>query len=90
MISKLTALVKVGKDKAYDYMFAHKADVGTVERMNVSATYYDQVTSMISCYWSSLHEPTYIIDNLYIGSAVNAASYDELKRLNIQIIMNVT
>ena len=35
-------------------------------------------------------EPTHIIDNLYLGSAYNAASYDVLNKHNIKIIMNMT
>lgn len=35
-------------------------------------------------------EPTHIIDNIYIGSAINAASYDTLKENNIGMILNMT
>jgi len=35
-------------------------------------------------------EPTYVIDNIYLGSAYNAASYDILKKLDIKLIINVT
>ena len=35
-------------------------------------------------------EPSHIIDNIYLGSAYNAASYDTLKKLNITTIINVT
>ena len=34
--------------------------------------------------------PTHIIDNLYLGSAFNAASYDVLKDLDIRVILNIT
>lgn len=34
--------------------------------------------------------PTYIIDNIYLGSAFNAASYNTLKDLNIKVIFNIT
>ena len=35
-------------------------------------------------------KPTHIIDNIYLGSAFNAASYYDLKELNIRSIINVT
>ncbi len=35
-------------------------------------------------------EPTHVIDNIYLGSAFNAASYRILKKLDIKIIINVT
>ncbi len=34
--------------------------------------------------------PTHIIDNIYLGSAFNAASYDALKENNITSILNIT
>ncbi|AYV77013.1 MAG: dual specificity phosphatase [Barrevirus sp.] len=38
-------------------------------------------------FWS---EPTHVIDNIYLGSAYNAASYKTLKNRNIKVIMNAT
>lgn len=41
--------------------------------------------------WSVfMGNPTLIIDNIYLGSAMNAASYDDLKNNNIKLIINVT
>ena len=40
-----------------------------------------------STFWS---RPTHAIDNIYLGSAFNAASYDLLKELNIKMIINAT
>ena len=34
--------------------------------------------------------PTHIIDNIYLGSAFNAASFYTLKNLNIKMILNIT
>jgi len=36
------------------------------------------------------NKPTRIIDNIYLGSAFNAASYRTLKKLNIKVILNVS
>ncbi len=35
-------------------------------------------------------KPTHIVDNIYLGSAFNAASYDTLKENNITTILNIT
>ena len=35
-------------------------------------------------------KPSHIIDNIYLGSAFNAASYYDLKENNIKVILNVT
>jgi atypical dual specificity phosphatase len=44
--------------------------------------------------WSQLvvffKSPTHIIDNIYLGSAFNAASYYKLKKLNIGLVINMT
>ena len=36
------------------------------------------------------NDPVHIIDNIYLGNAYNAANYNNLKDLNIKIIINVT
>jgi protein-tyrosine phosphatase len=45
--------------------------------------YYDEYTTFFS-------QPTHIIDNIYLGSAFNAANYGTLKDHNIKVIINVT
>jgi len=35
-------------------------------------------------------EPTHIIDNIYLGSAINASHYNTLKERNIELIINMT
>ncbi|CAH6421146.1 Dual specificity protein phosphatase [uncultured virus] len=45
--------------------------------------YYEEYLTFFSC-------PTHIIDNLYLGSAFNAASFSTLKELNIKVILNIT
>lgn len=41
-------------------------------------------------YTTLLSGPSHIIDNIYLGSAFNAASYSNLKELNIKMIINAT
>lgn len=38
-------------------------------------------------FWS---DPTPVVDNIYLGSAFNAASYDLLKKLGVKVIINAT
>ena len=45
---------------------------------------------IIKEYTNFFTEPSYIIDNIYLGSAFNAASYETLIKYNIKIIINVT
>ena len=41
-------------------------------------------------YSTFLSDPTPVIDNIYLGSAFNAASYDLLKKLDVTVIINAT
>lgn len=50
---------------------------------------YDKLSTMEQLSWF-FTEPTFIIDNIYIGSAHNAANKNLLDRLNIKYIVNVT
>lgn len=46
--------------------------------------------SLLDQYRTLLDEPTLIIDNIYLGSAYNAASYNTLQKYNIKVIFNIT
>jgi len=43
---------------------------------------------IIKEYTNFFTEPSYIIDNIYLGSAFNAASYETLIKYNIKIIIS--
>jgi hypothetical protein len=53
------------------------------KRILPEVTYTEAVTTFFN-------DPTHIIDNIYLGSAFNAASYDTLKKHNIKVILNIT
>jgi len=53
------------------------------ERICPKSGYYETFKFMVST-------PTHIVDNIYLGSAFNAASYQTLKNLNIKVIINAT
>lgn len=82
MFNSIVALYKVIVDKSYDY-FVNNQETSTNQRVDNSINYYNQFKTFFS-------EPTYVIDNIYIGSAYNAASYNTLKKFNIHTILNIT
>lgn len=55
-----------------------------------SSNRINEELGLINRYTIFFQEPTYVTDNIYLGSAYNAASYDKLKSLNIKLIINVT
>lgn len=58
-------------------------DETTNSRIYPEVGYYDEYTTFFSY-------PTYICDNIYLGSAFNAASYDTLQELDIKVVLNIT
>jgi len=52
-------------------------------RICPQSSYYDSYTAFFS-------SPTHIVDNIYLGSAFNAACYDILIELNINVVINAT
>jgi len=81
-LSYISAAYRVGKDGIYDFVFA-KENTTTDERIYSSCGLYNTYTTFFS-------EPTHIIDNIYLGSAYNAANYTQLKDKGIEIIINMT
>jgi len=55
----------------------------TSKRLFKSYSLYEEYTTFFD-------SPTHIIDNIYLGSAFNAASYYKLVELDIKIVINVT
>jgi len=80
--SSLMAFYRVALDKTYDYL-SNTKQTSTTERVGTSPSYWTQITTFLA-------SPTHVIDNIYIGSAYNAACYSTLKNLGIEVIMNIT
>lgn len=59
------------------------------ESKNGTKRIYDTV-GFFQKYSTFLNKPTHIIDNIYLGSAFNAASYRTLKKLDIKVIINIS
>lgn len=81
MSNYLLALPKVIYDKSYDFYY-NKVD-RKFKRIYPDNSYLEQYSTFV-------YPPTEIIDNIYLGSAFNAACFYQLKTLNIGLILNVT
>jgi hypothetical protein len=81
-ISHICSTIYVVKDKVSHYI-NNENPSKQPERISPIVNYYDQYTT---CY----SPPTYILDNIYLGSAYNAANYTILKDTGIDIIINIT
>lgn len=79
--SYFTATYRVLFDRACELYNNSTND--TANRMFTESSIYDKYTTFFQ-------SPTHIIDNIYLGSAYNAANFYQLKDLNIEIILNVT
>ncbi len=74
-------------DEMQDYNTLLKVENYNSEKGNKrifpDISYYDQINMFFG-------NPTHIVDNIYLGSAFNAASYSTLKDFNIKVIFNIT
>tara|TARA_R100001163_G_C5067592_1_gene206856 strand:+ start:541 stop:1317 length:777 start_codon:yes stop_codon:yes gene_type:complete len=78
----LSISTRVLKDKLW-YGLWHFDLFEKVDRCYANESYYASLTGLLS------QEPTHIIDNLYLGSAFNAADYTWLTNNHIDIVINV-
>ncbi len=60
----------------------------SIDKINNPRIY--PMASRLESYKSLSEDPTLIVDNIYLGSAYNAATYSTLKKLDIKVIINVT
>jgi hypothetical protein len=88
-MDSILACYRVLYDKTYDYFFKQSTHP-KIERIYPVNTYYDYFYNIINQYYFFFSSPTHIIDNIYLGSAFNAASYYTLINLQIKKIINVT
>lgn len=80
--NRLWIISKVFWDKCYYTLFKHFDLFDSVQRIYPENAYYP--------WWHLLHEPSLIVDNLYLGSAFNAADQVWLEKNQIRVIINVT
>lgn len=80
-IHKLFALYKIFYDKGYHLMYSDNKEVLRYEKDDIP---------LYNKFYNLVNKPCHVIDNLYIGSAYNAADYYMLKDINIGLIVNVT
>lgn len=87
--NNIIAPIKVVCDKSYEYIYYYfyeyfkEEDKIEIDRIYKRISTYKQVISFFD-------QPTYIIDNIWLGNARNAASFYDLKEKNIKLIINVT
>ena len=84
----ITAPIKVLYNKSHSYIKNYFYNKNYDQNIEIERYYdridtYSQVLSFFKC-------PTYIIDNIYVGNARNAASKSILTENNIKMIVNVT
>lgn len=74
-------------DTLEDYIGVLKIELYENENESMRIYPASGIYNEYATFWSN---PTHAIDNIYLGSAFNAASYDLLKELNIKMIINAT
>ncbi|AYV78970.1 MAG: dual specificity phosphatase [Edafosvirus sp.] len=72
-----------------DIKLSDHIDTNKYQNENENTKLYP-LSSYKTEFLSFIAEPTYITDNIYLGSAFNASNYELLKRLNIKLIINAT
>lgn len=73
----------------YRILYDRLQEIWDTQENNTEDRIFDR-SSMFDQYTTFFCSPTHIIDNIYLGSAFNAANYSQLSNLNIQVIINVT
>lgn len=81
IFSYISATYRILSDKACEYWDVN--DNNTDNRIFDGSSIYNQYTTFFC-------SPNHIIDNIYLGSAFNAANYSQLSDLGIEVIINVT
>lgn len=76
-----------GKDKMQDYEGVINIEIYQDETTNSRIL---PPVGKVQEYTTFFGKPTPVVDNIYLGSAFNAASYNTLKKLNIKLIINAT
>lgn len=82
-VEYLSILGKVLKDKAWHTIWNFDL-FEKVDRCYPKESYYHSIYKLV------MNDPSWIVDNIYLGSAFNAADYRWIKSNNIKHIVNVT
>lgn len=89
----ITSSISIIFDKSGDFLknIFTSTDNDIVDEKN--KTYkkrlFNHISYLIQLEWF-YNEPTHIIDNIYLGSAINASHYNTLKDRDIGLIINMT
>ena len=89
----LTAGIRVLYDRTSDYLNYYMTDASNnpqqMYRYNERVRIFDTIP-MMTQFKTFMYNPTYIIDNIYLGSAYNASNKELLQSNNIRYIINIT
>ena len=90
----LTAGIRELYDRTSDYLnYYMSADVSNntqqLYRHNERHRIFDTIP-MMTQFKTFMYNPTYIMDNIYLGSAYNASNKELLQSYNIRYIINIT
>lgn len=87
-MNTLVSITSVIKDKILDKIEnLYYNNYDTVDRLYKENDLYHHVSETCNNY---LSEPTHIIDNIYLGNAINACNIETLDKFKIKSIINVT
>jgi hypothetical protein len=95
-LDHFTTSSKILYDKTTDYLtyyvdaVIHKTEQEIEEKIDENDYRLFPTLSYSNSYKGFTSDPTLIIDNIYLGSAYNAASFETLKKFDIKIVMNAT
>mgnify|MGYP003334809269 FL=1 len=89
----LTAGIRVLYDRTSDYLNYYMSDISNntqqMYRYNERVRIFDTIP-MMTQFKTFMYNPTYIMDNIYLGSAYNASNKELLQSYNIRYIINIT
>lgn len=83
--SHIISAIRVSKDKISEYT-SSDGEAKKTERLYPT----DGIEYMINQHRIAVGPPTHIVDNIYLGSAFNAANKEVLQRLDIKVIINIS
>lgn len=85
----IKAGIRVAYDRTIDYLYSQVDTSGSTATSPIRKRIFTPL-SMVTQMKTFLYAPTYIIDNIYLGSAFNASNKEILDYYNIKYIINVT
>lgn len=83
MYHSVLSYIRILKDKILQYFYFNDLNLHVKRIKQNEETCFEHISKM-------MYDPTHIIDNIYLGNALNASNYKVLEEYNIKHIVNVT